>query len=77
MDDVIAYVSGDGRRITTWDGSVLMSVTRERTILGSRRDSSLSQRLWYYRAIDLDGNPWYGKGSGRSMAIRMHKAVTR
>jgi hypothetical protein len=75
MDDVIAYVSGDGRRITTWDGTVLMSVTSETAPRSAHFYAPLSQRLWYYRALDTNKNRWYGKGSGRNMAIRMHKAV--
>jgi hypothetical protein len=75
--DTMAYVSSDGKHITTWTGDVLMTVTSENTGVKHRDPrwyDSLSQRLWYYRATDANGNRWYGKGSGRGMSIRMHRA---
>jgi hypothetical protein len=74
--DTIGYVSSDGKQITTWTGGELMKVVSEHsTPFGKGRwYGPLSARLWYYRAVDANGNRWYGKGSGRGMNIRMHKA---
>jgi hypothetical protein len=63
-----AYLSSDGRKVTTWTGGELMTVTRETDwrIFGSRRNvgSCIS-------ATDCHGNRWHGRGAGRGMAITL------
>jgi hypothetical protein len=63
-----AYLSGDGRKITTWTGGELMRVERETDwqIFGSRRN-----RGSCVTARDCHGKRWHGRGAGRSMCIKM------
>lgn len=61
-----AYVSGDGRTITTWPGGVLARIT----LAAASRDG----RFVSYRATDADGRRWYGRGAGRGMVITLRPA---
>jgi len=72
-ENVYAYVSGDGRHITTWTGGELMRVRwmsgpdRRVTPTGGRYER------WYVDAVDVWGQEWRGVGSGRCMSIRMRR----
>lgn len=69
-----AYLSSDGRKVTTWTGGELMQVTRETDwrIFGSHfnRGSCIS-------ATDCHGRRWYGRGAGRGMAITLRPRKPR
>lgn len=59
-----AYVSGDGKRITTWTGGTLMTVTQSwpcQLIRASFTHSKSSYKC--IRARDVHGALWYGRGS--------------
>jgi hypothetical protein len=62
-----AYVSSDGKRITSWPGATLMHVTRETKSRTGWHGSTLT----HIRATDVHGRDWHGKGSGRGMCILM------
>lgn len=69
--EISAYLSSDGKHITTWPGSVLMRVTREwETSAGGFARNTRITRVW---AI-VDGEYWHGRGPGRGMYIRMTRA---
>jgi hypothetical protein len=63
-----AYLSSDGRKITSWTGGELMTVTRETDwrIFGSRHN-----RGSCVTAIDCHGKRWHGRGAGRSTCITL------
>lgn len=61
-----AYVNGDGKSITNWPGATLMRVTSE-----SSGRAGFGGRMYYYRATDVHGQQWHGKGSGRGMCIAL------
>jgi len=61
-----AYVNGDGKSITNWPGSTLMRITSESTGRGG-----FGGRMYYYRAIDANGQQWHGKNAGRGMCIKL------
>jgi hypothetical protein len=67
----VAYLSGDGKKLTTWPGGELARVTSERVAPGG------FSKLTYVRAVALDGTEWYGKGAGRGMVLRIHRAKAR
>lgn len=67
-----AYVSGDGRTITTWSGGVLARVTsmtewQGRTPSGGRYDMA------HVVARDADGATWSGRGPGAGMYVRLRR----
>lgn len=63
-----AYLSDDGRKVTTWTGGELMTVTRETDwrIFGSSRN-----RGSCVSATDCHGKRWHGRGAGRGMCITL------
>ena len=68
---VCAYVSIDGKRITTWSGGILMKVTHSATCKLTRVSFTHDRRS--YRSIharDVHGALWYGRGSA-GVLIRM------
>lgn len=69
-----AYVLDNGSQITTWTGGHLMTIESEVTH-GDWR--SAFGPITYYRAVDVHGQRWYGKGSGRGMCITMRKNKAR
>ena len=66
------YVSGDGKNITNWPGAALMRVTSE-----SSGRAGFGGQMRYYRAVDVHGRQWHGKGSGRGMYIAMRACNAR
>lgn len=70
-----AYVSGDGRRVTTWTGGTLGLVT-------SSTPCRLTRRSWVHgasfasvRVRDVHGGLWFGRGSpGVAISLRPCKA---
>ncbi len=66
-ESVYAYVSSDGKRITTWPGIGLMRVTYNGTARTGFHGSSIS----YIRAIAPNGREYYGKNGGNGMWIKM------
>jgi hypothetical protein len=70
VDRYFAYVSGDGRELTTWPGETLARVVQERPC----RFSMTGTRGISVRAVAADGAVWYGRGAGRHMAISIKRA---
>lgn len=68
----VAYVSGDGKYLTTWMGDELARITRSST---SRRRgfSSMPFSVLHVRAVDIRGRHWSGTGAGRNMVIRIRR----
>jgi hypothetical protein len=59
-----AYVSSDGKQITTWTGGKLMDVTQSWPCALSRRSNWHDEKSYRcIRAKDVHGNRWYGRGS--------------
>jgi len=71
-DRQFLYLSGDGRSVTNWPGTALMSVAREtdRTMYGF----CVSKRT-FVRAVDENGRTWHGSGGGRGMYLRLRRSV--
>lgn len=69
-----AYLSSDGRRITTWTDATLAHVTAEWHSLAFGH-----VEITHVCATDPHGRRWYGKGSGRGMflTIRPTKETQR
>ena len=67
-DRFFAYLSSDGRTVTTWTGAALADVTSER----ERRVGFGGCRV-YVRATDRTGRKWYGNGPGRGMYVRLRR----
>lgn len=65
-----AYVSGDGKSLTTWPGGILASVTRETRHRGA---GFYRSDIWSYRAKAPDGSRWYGRGAGRGMFLTIRR----
>lgn len=71
---LVAYVSSDGTKITTWTGGELMRVIRSVPCKLTRNSYTHSQK--YYRSIrarDIHGGLWYGRGSA-GIAITLRPA---
>lgn len=67
-----AYVSSDGKRITTWTGATLAVVTSYSS--GSKRYSNDGYyRMRSIRARTPDGAEWYGSGKDDMDAITIHR----
>jgi len=59
-----AYVSGDGQTITSWTGGRLMDVTQSWPCTLTRRSNWHSSKSYRsFRARDVHGKLWYGRGS--------------
>lgn len=66
-----AYVSSDGRSITTWTGGKLMDVTQSWPCQITRPSHWHDSRSYRsIRARDVHGTMWYGRGSA-GIAIKM------
>jgi len=72
---ITAYLSDDGKRITTWSGNPLMTVSRES--IGSAGGFARSAKITRVWAVDEQGNWWHGRGPGRGMYIRMRRSVAK
>lgn len=72
-----AYVSSDGKRITTWTGGTLMTVTQSWPCQLTRSSHSHDSRSYKcIRATDVHGGRWYGRGSaGVCIKMRPVKAA--
>lgn len=72
-DTYTAYVSSDGKRITTWTGATLAVVTSYG--VGSTRftPSGGSYRMRTLRARTPDGAEWYGSGSDSMDVITIRR----
>ena len=72
-DKFCAYVSSDGRTVTTWTGGVLMrSVLFGAAHPWSRR--SWHETRHYMTAVDVDGRVWSGVGAeGMYAVLRLTK----
>ncbi len=68
-----AYVSGDGRAITTWTGGVLARVTEH----GSSRSGFYDSMIHYWTATTPDGRVWFGRNGGTGMAITLRPRKPR
>ncbi len=67
-----AYLSGDGKRLTTWTGGNLAKITDLWEV-----GNNMAGTLLRFRAVDTHGNRWYGTSPGRGMYARMHKNKTQ
>lgn len=66
-----AYLSSDGRRLTTWTDGLLADVTSVHSApVGFGHDTT----RYYFKATDLDGCKWYGTSPGPGMYARMRRA---
>lgn len=69
-DQMLLYLSSDGRSVTTWSGGVLARVT----------EHSATRTGWYgpdihlIRATDANGARWYGRNGGNGMCIMLRRA---
>ena len=64
----VAYLSGDGRALTTWTGGKLADVTRLWDVF-----NNFAGTIKRFRAVDVHGQRWYGTSPGAGMYARMHK----
>lgn len=71
----VAYVSNDGRTVTTWTGGHLGRIVQALPCKLSRRSWTHSDSSYRsLRVIDVHGNAWYGRGSpGISIVLRACK----
>ena len=70
-----AYLSGDGKSITTWPGGKLADVIDLwQTSAGGFLCGVKIARV---RARSVSGEMWHGRGPGRGMYIRMTKTKTK
>ena len=61
---VIAYLSMDGRRVTTWTGGTLGRVVYARPCKLSRLSNWHSDKTFRsVRVVDVHGGAWSGRGS--------------
>lgn len=67
---MVAYLSGDGERLTTWTGGLLANVTRRHVA----RNNFSRDGIVKFRAVDVHGQRWYGTSPGCGMYARMHRA---
>lgn len=66
----LAYVSCDGKQITTWTGGKLMDVTQSWPCKLSRISFTHDSRSYRcIRARDVHGAMWYGRGSAGTIAL--------
>lgn len=62
-DRFTAYVSSDGREVTTWTGGNLGSISRSTPVKLARWSAFHGSHVYAYRVIDFDGARWHGRGS--------------
>lgn len=59
-----AYVSGDGRAITSWTGGHLMRITRSRSCRLTRLSHTHDKGSYMsVHCVDVHGGHWHGRGS--------------
>lgn len=66
-EEVFAYISCDGKQVTTWPGNPLMRVTYN----GTARTGFYDSTIHYIRAVAPNGREYYGKNGGNGMWIKM------
>lgn len=66
-EEVFAYISSDGKEVTTWPGIKLMKVTYN----GTARTGFYGSTIHYIRAVAPNGREYYGKNGGNGMWIKM------
>lgn len=69
--DYFAYLSDDGKRLTTFMGDELATVTQSSVAHGCNFGGG---DRTYFRAVDSQGRHWYGSSPGRNMYARMRRA---
>ncbi|URG17469.1 hypothetical protein Mbo2_099 [Rhodococcus phage Mbo2] len=67
---VHAYVSADGRHVTTWTGGPHGHLA-EIISHGIGRSGWAGSEIHSWRAISADGRAWYGRNGGPGMAITL------
>ena len=65
----MAYVSGDGKRITSWTGGHLMKITESWQIPLTRVSFTHGKRIAHIHAVDVHGGHWTGRGSAGIVII--------
>lgn len=65
-----AYLSSDGKTITTWTGGQLASITQT----GVGRSGFYDSKIYFVQAVAPDGSRWYGKNGGPGMSIHIKRA---
>lgn len=75
-DRFVAYVSSDGREITTWTGDSLGSIVRATPVKLTRLSYTHGKYMHAYRVIDFEGAAWYGRGSP-GVAIKLTRVKGR
>jgi hypothetical protein len=65
----LAYVSSDGKSLTTWPGGILANVTGH-TVARTGWNRSQVHRWW---AVSPDGAHWYGSNAGEGMCIAVRR----
>lgn len=68
----VAYVSSDGKYLTTWVGDELARITHS-TTSHRRGFYGVSFSVLHVRAVDSRGRWWSGTGAGRNMFIRIRR----
>lgn len=64
-----AYLSSDGRTVTTWTGATLAQVTSNTDADNGWHGSTIT----HIRAVDSTGAHWFGKGGGEGMCLTMRR----
>jgi hypothetical protein len=66
-----AYLTDEGRTISTWSGGTLGRVVQSGT--GS---AGYCGTATYVQVVDCHGQRWHGRGPGVGMYIRLRRSVT-
>ena len=64
-----AYLSDDGKTITTWPGGVLAQVAQLWSV-----HNNMAGEILRIRAVAADGSRWHGTSPGRGMYCRLHRS---
>jgi hypothetical protein len=67
------YLSSDGKSVTGWKGNKLGTVVHSSTSKTGFHRSELT----HISVIDVHGNKWHGKGSGKGMAITIRPSLAK
>lgn len=73
-DRIDAYVSGDGRNVTTWSGGVLARIVTATEPRVTYTPTGGRVETVYVIARDADGRTWHGRGPGRGMYVRLRRS---
>ena len=73
---IVAYISSDGRSVTTWTGGKLATVIRSTYVELTRISFTHGRFIRAIRAVDDTGAHWYGRGSpGLAVTLRRAKSA--